>query len=71
MGYWLWVIGWDEDEDEAVGFDPFGGVEDEAGDEGADADLGGVGWSFDDEALVLVIARVLPFGNDLHTVQNT
>jgi len=55
-------------QDEAVGFDPFGGVEDEAGDEGADADLSGVRRSFDDEALELFVPRVLPLGNDLHLI---
>jgi hypothetical protein len=47
---------------EAIGFDPFGGLEEQAGDLCLDADLGGVGWGFDDEALVLIVARVLPSG---------
>ena len=56
------------DKDELVGLDPLGGVEHEAGDEGADADLGGVRWGFDDVSLEPFITRVLPFGNDLHAV---
>ncbi len=40
-------------------------VEDEAGNDGADADLGVVRWSLDNKALELVIARVLPLGDDL------
>ena len=56
------------DEDEVICLDPLGGMEDEAGDDGADVDLCGVRWCLDDEAHELVVARVLPFGNDLHAV---
>ena len=55
-------------EDEMAGLDPFGGVDGETGNEGADADLGGVSRSFDDETLEPVISRVLPFGDDLNAV---
>jgi len=42
--------------------DPFGGVDGQAVNDGADQDTGAVGWCLDDEALKLSVARVLPFG---------
>jgi hypothetical protein len=62
LGFGCW------DEDEVIGLDPLGGVEDEAGNDGADVDLGGVRWSLDDDARELVVTRVLPFGDDLNAV---
>ena len=35
-----------------IGLDPLSGVEEETGDEGADAGLGGVWRRFDDEAVI-------------------
>ena len=62
------VTGTARDEDEAVGLDPFAGLEDEVRNDRADANARAVGGSLDDEALVLVVARVLPLGHDLDAV---
>ena len=48
--------------DEPVGFDPFGGLDDEARDQSLNADRGGVVRGLDDETLVVVVARILPLG---------
>ena len=60
------VIG--REKGELVGFDPFGGLEEQAGDDRLDADAGAVVGSLDDEALVLIVARILPPGHDLDSV---
>jgi hypothetical protein len=51
-----------------IGFDLFAGLEDEDGNDRLDADPGAIVGSLDDEALVLVVARILPFRHDLDAV---
>ena len=54
--------------DEHFGLDPFGGLEDEVGNVCLDADPGAIVGSLEDEALVLIVARILPLGHDLDAV---
>ena len=60
-----WLSG---EKNELVGFDPFGGLEDEVRNNGADTDAGGVRRCFNDKALVSIVARILPLGHDLDSV---
>ena len=62
--YWL-LVG---EKKQATCFDPFDGLEEQAGDERLDADPRAVIGCLDHEALVFLIARVLPLGNDLDAV---
>jgi hypothetical protein len=50
------------------GFDPFDGLEEQAGDDCLDAHAGAIFGSLDDEALVLIVTRILPLGHDLDAV---
>lgn len=54
--------------DEAVGLDPFDGLEDEAGDVRPNVDPGAIGRGLDDVAFVFLVARILPIGHDLDAV---
>jgi hypothetical protein len=53
---------------QAVGFDPFDGLEEQSGDHRLNADTGAVLGCLDDDARVFLIARILPFRHDLHAV---
>ena len=53
---------------QVICLDPFDGLEEQAWDDRLDADPGAVGGSFDDEALVFPVVRILPFGHDLDAV---
>lgn len=50
--------------DEPFCFDPYGGMDREARDDGADENPGGIGGCLDDETLVRIVARILPLGHD-------
>ena len=55
-------------EDEMIGLDPLGGLENEAGNNDDNEDAGAVGGCLDNKALEFVITFVLPLGNDLDAV---
>jgi hypothetical protein len=61
----FWLLG---EMDETVGFDPFDGLEEQAGDDRLDADAGAIFGCLDDEAFVFLVARILPLGHDLDAV---
>ena len=56
------------EEDETVGLDRFGWLDGESRDDSPDADPGTIVGHLDDEALELIVAGILPFGNYPHTV---
>ena len=56
--------------DQFFSFDPFGGLEDETRNDGLYANLSRIRWSLYHKPFELVVARILPFWNNLDTVAN-
>lgn len=56
--------------DEPFGLDPFGGMDREARDDGADENPGGIDGCLDDETFVRIVARILPLGHDPDVVSD-